>query len=154
MEYFATIVNRLLTTLNVVNYYARYSRLDVSRAMDTPMMIESCFLIVLNPDFISTVSSIIKTRRHLRSDWLRRIKYLLCSTLQYFSRSYCQPIRSQYTLSQPPENIRTPCDFMIFSRVRERVHWERMGLRWYAFLKMQQVQQFSMNVCQTKIKLK
>ena len=38
-----------------------------------------------------------------------------------------QPICSQCTLSLPPENIRKPLGFLMFSRGRERVHWEQMG---------------------------
>ena len=37
------------------------------------------------------------------------------------------PIHSQCTLSLPPENIRKPCGFLMFSGGREKVHWERMG---------------------------
>ena len=37
-----------------------------------------------------------------------------------------QPIRSQCTLSLPPEN-RRPYGFLMVSEVRERVYWERMG---------------------------
>ena len=32
-----------------------------------------------------------------------------------------------YTFSLPPENIRKPYGFLMFSKGRERVHWERMG---------------------------
>ena len=35
------------------------------------------------------------------------------------------PIRSQCTLSLPPENIRKPYGFL-FLGGRERVHWQRM----------------------------
>ena len=34
------------------------------------------------------------------------------------------PIRSQCTLSPPPENIREPFSFLMFLGGRERVHWE------------------------------
>ena len=34
---------------------------------------------------------------------------------------------SQCTLSLPPEDIRKPNGFLIVSRGRERVHWERLG---------------------------
>ena len=37
------------------------------------------------------------------------------------------PVRSQGTLSLPPENIRKSYGFLTFSEGRERVHWERMG---------------------------
>ena len=36
-------------------------------------------------------------------------------------------ICSRCALALPPENIRKPYGFLIFSVVRERVHWERMG---------------------------
>ena len=32
-----------------------------------------------------------------------------------------------YTFSLPPENIRKPYGFLMFSKGKERVHWERMG---------------------------
>ena len=32
-----------------------------------------------------------------------------------------------YPFSLPPEDIRNPNGFLMFSWVRERVHWERMG---------------------------
>ena len=35
--------------------------------------------------------------------------------------------RSHCTLSLPPENIRKPSGFLLFSGGRERVHWERVG---------------------------
>ena len=35
----------------------------------------------------------------------------------------------QCTLSLPPENVRKPAGFMTFSGGRERLHWERTGLR-------------------------
>ena len=35
-------------------------------------------------------------------------------------------IRSQYTISLPSENIRKPYGFLMFSEVREKVHWERL----------------------------
>ena len=38
-----------------------------------------------------------------------------------------KPIRSQCTLSLTPENIRQPHGFLMFSGVRERVRWGRMG---------------------------
>ena len=38
-----------------------------------------------------------------------------------------QPIRSQCTLSLPPENIRKPYGFLMFLGGKERMHWERMG---------------------------
>ena len=31
------------------------------------------------------------------------------------------------TLSQPPENVRKPKGFLMFSGGREMVHWERVG---------------------------
>ena len=34
---------------------------------------------------------------------------------------------NQDTLPLPPENIRRPYGFLLFSGVRERVYWERMG---------------------------
>ena len=34
---------------------------------------------------------------------------------------------AQYTLSLPPENIRKPYSFLMFSGSRERVHWKRIG---------------------------
>ena len=34
--------------------------------------------------------------------------------------------RSQCTLSLPPENIRKPYGFLMFSESREKVHWEEM----------------------------
>ena len=34
---------------------------------------------------------------------------------------------SSCTLSLPPENIRKPYDFLMFSGDTERVHWEQMG---------------------------
>ena len=37
------------------------------------------------------------------------------------------PICSQCTFSLPPENIRKPYIFLMFSGDRERVHWEQMG---------------------------
>ena len=37
------------------------------------------------------------------------------------------PIRSHCTLSLPPENIRKPYGFVVFSGGREIMHWERMG---------------------------
>ena len=36
-----------------------------------------------------------------------------------------EPVHSQCTLSLPPENIRKPQGFLMFSGDRERVHWER-----------------------------
>ena len=48
----------------------------------------------------------------------------LVSTIQVESmKNTC----SQCTLSLPPENIRNPCDFLMLSRDRERVHWEQIG---------------------------
>ena len=38
------------------------------------------------------------------------------------------PIPSQSTLFLPPENIRKPYSFLMFSWCWERVHWKRMGL--------------------------
>ena len=32
-----------------------------------------------------------------------------------------------YTFSLPPENLRKPYGFLMFSKGRERVHWESMG---------------------------
>ena len=49
-----------------------------------------------------------------------------------FITAFFQPrpyltIRSQCTLSLPPENFRKSYGFMVFSGGKERVHWERMG---------------------------
>ena len=38
-----------------------------------------------------------------------------------------KPIRSQSTLYLPPENIRKPYGFLMFSGVSKSVHWEKMG---------------------------
>ena len=38
-----------------------------------------------------------------------------------------QLIYSQCTLSLPPENIRKPEGFLMFSGGSEKVHWEQMG---------------------------
>ena len=46
---------------------------------------------------------------------------------QVFQRSPDEPIRSQCTLSLPPEYIRKAYGFLMFSGDRERVHWERMS---------------------------
>ena len=43
-------------------------------------------------------------------------------------KSLHEPIRSQCTLSLPPENIRKPWGFLMLSGGRERMHWERMRL--------------------------
>ena len=45
----------------------------------------------------------------------------------------CKPIRSQCTLSLPPENIKKRQGFLMFSEGRERVHWEQMG--WTSMIK-------------------
>ena len=47
--------------------------------------------------------------------------------LQATQHSVSKPFYSQCTLSLPPENIRKPYDFLIFSEGRGRVHWERMS---------------------------
>ena len=44
--------------------------------------------------------------------------------MQLGAHMLSQPIRSQCTLSVPPENIRKP---LMFSEGTERVHWKRMG---------------------------
>ena len=44
---------------------------------------------------------------------------------EYFHRY--QPIYSQCTLSLCPENIRKPYGVLLFSGVREKVHWKQMG---------------------------
>ena len=44
------------------------------------------------------------------------------------------PIRSQRTLFLPPENIRKPCGFLMFSGGRERVDMEQNMLRCYHLL--------------------
>ena len=36
-----------------------------------------------------------------------------------------QPVCSHCTLSLPPENIKNPDGFLIFSGNRERVHWKQ-----------------------------
>ena len=41
--------------------------------------------------------------------------------------SLINPIFSQCTLFLPPENIRKPYGFLMFSGGRESVHWEQMG---------------------------
>ena len=41
--------------------------------------------------------------------------------------SYIKPFCSQCIFSLPPENVRKPYDFQMFSRVRENVYWEQMG---------------------------
>ena len=46
---------------------------------------------------------------------------------QYISNFSNKPICSQCIFSLPPENIRKPEGFLMFSEVRERVHWEQMG---------------------------
>ena len=43
--------------------------------------------------------------------------------LKIISKSIC----SQCTLSLPPENIRKPYSFQMFSGDRERVHWKKIG---------------------------
>ena len=50
----------------------------------------------------------------------------------WMAEKFCQvffrlPISSQCTLSLPPENIKKPYGFLIFSGARERVHWEKLG---------------------------
>ena len=43
------------------------------------------------------------------------------------SINYLLTICSERILSLPPENIRKPYGFQMFSGARERVHWKRMG---------------------------
>ena len=49
------------------------------------------------------------------------------SSFLFFLGMNINLIRSQCILSLPPESIRKPHGFLMFSGVRERVHWERMG---------------------------
>ena len=44
-----------------------------------------------------------------------------------FQVAYIYPIRSQCTLSLPPDKIIKPYGFLMFSGGRKRVHLERMG---------------------------
>ena len=42
-------------------------------------------------------------------------------------KRHFKPICSQCTLSLPPENIRKPYGFLMFSGGTEKVHWEQMA---------------------------
>ena len=48
------------------------------------------------------------------------------TTFHIFLFPKYKPICSQCTLSLPPQNIRKPYSFLMFSGGRERVHWEQM----------------------------
>ena len=65
----------------------------------------------------------------LHTLWIMvRILYVLMISLsnQNVSR-HLWPICSQCTLSVPPENIRKPYGFLMFSGSREGLHWKQMG---------------------------
>ena len=58
---------------------------------------------------------------------LKKLTHLLENIWDKLTVDYLRPICSQWTLSLPPENIKKPLGFLMFSRGRERVHWEQMG---------------------------
>ena len=86
MKHFAAIVKRLLTALNAVNYYARCSLLDVSRAMDTPIMSKSCFLILLT--LILLVPYQVSPKREDIYDLVDQEEYSICFVLLYSTSLY------------------------------------------------------------------
>ena len=115
-------------------------------------MSEFCFSIIRSSNIsLSTISSLIiflKTAENNKTESLKRncknwaeqltkrisrrsFKFKATSKgksrFQLDGTSTDQPILSQCTLSLPPENIRKPYGFLVFSGGRERVHWERMG---------------------------
>ena len=53
-------------------------------------------------------------------------KYFDRTLYGYVVSSFINPIVPN-TLSLPPENIRNPSGFLMFSGGRERMHWEQMG---------------------------
>ena len=68
-------------------------------------------------------------RQTLRAVFNRKL-VILTGTLRFFvlqSSINLQPICFQCTLFLPPENIRKPYGFLMFSGGREKVHWEQMG---------------------------
>ena len=67
---------------------------------------------------------------YVYSNKLLQIGYILKYLKGIFNVSELfssKSIRSQHTLSLPPENIRKAQGFLMFLGGRERVHWERMN---------------------------
>ena len=75
-------------------------------------MLVGCFLNISN--FIATA--------YVKVPW--RVE---CLNLSLVIILVHKPIFYQSALSLPPENIRKPYGFLMFSGIRERAHWGQMG---------------------------